>query len=349
MDNTKVLFVDDEVKILHSIRRGILGEKFIGLYAESGKDALKIMNENDISVIVTDMRMPEMNGLELLQIVKEKYPNTLRIVLSGYAQISQVLATVNKVGVFKYIAKPWDLEEDFLVGIRQAVDYYNLQKINKELRKALETKNILYKNMIKSFEDKTVGMKISLEKFVELNDYFIRSISLLESKIGKDSIIINNYRNAVKDFYSYYIDSVLGVHVNFNVKRIEEDLGNYIIKTHEQKMINVKFQAINEFTINGDYKLLFAVLASIVNSIIQNFYKENRIELQFMFSTEELKEKNVLSVVIRLQTAHSENINITHLNVLSAFLNEILKKTNGYINCSGNSHENLEITVKNRY
>lgn len=349
MDKSKVLFVDDEPKILSSIRRGIIGEKYVGLYANSGKEAIEIMENEEIAVLVTDMRMPEMNGLELLQLVKEKYPNTLRIVLSGYAQISQVLATVNKVGVFKYIAKPWDLEDDFLVGIRQAVDYYNLQKINKELKIALEKKNILYKNMLKSFEDKKTELKSSFDNFIKLNQYFIKSFSLLESKIGKNNVIINNYVTEVNNFYAYYIDSILASKGEFDVDKISNELTSYIENEYSDKMINTEFYSSEKFNIKGDYKLLCAVLIAIINSIVINYYTKNKINIVFVLGMEDIKEEKVLTVYIKLKTTHSENINITHLNVLSAFLNELLKKTNGYIKCSGSTHETLEIILKNRY
>ncbi len=128
MDRFNVLFVDDETNILNSINRITIQEDFKSLFAGSGEKALEQFQENEIAVIVTDMRMPKMNGLELLEKVKEISPNTVRMVLSGYAQISQVIATVNKVGVFKYITKPWNNEEEFLPAIREALKYYNLVK-----------------------------------------------------------------------------------------------------------------------------------------------------------------------------------------------------------------------------
>lgn len=85
-----VLFVDDEIHILSSIRRATMDESFEALFASSGQEALQIFEKKEISVIVTDMRMPGMDGLALLKIVKEKYPQTVRIVLSGYTQLSQV-------------------------------------------------------------------------------------------------------------------------------------------------------------------------------------------------------------------------------------------------------------------
>jgi len=71
--------------------------------------------------------MPEMTGLELLRIVKDKYPNIVRMVLSGYTQITTLLTAINDGEIYKYITKPWKLEENFKPSVRQAVEYYNLR------------------------------------------------------------------------------------------------------------------------------------------------------------------------------------------------------------------------------
>ena len=125
MDNKPtVLFVDDEEKVLKSLKRGFLDEPYKKLFAISGKEALEILEKNEIYVIVTDMRMPEMNGLELLKIVKEKYPDVVRMVLSGYTQISTLLTAINQGEIFKFITKPWKLEKEFKPAIHEAIEHY---------------------------------------------------------------------------------------------------------------------------------------------------------------------------------------------------------------------------------
>jgi two-component system, NtrC family, response regulator HupR/HoxA len=126
MNKRTILFVDDEEKILHSLRRGLIDEPYDTLFAVSGKRALEILEQTTVHIIVTDMRMPKMTGLELLKIVKEKYPRIIRIVLSGYTQITTLLTAINQGEIYKYITKPWQLEEEFKPAIRQALEYYNL-------------------------------------------------------------------------------------------------------------------------------------------------------------------------------------------------------------------------------
>jgi two-component system response regulator HupR/HoxA len=125
MEKRTVLFVDDEEQILRSLKRGLFDETYLCLFANSAKDALKMLKENEVHVIVTDMRMPEMGGLELLKIVKVEYPQIVRVVLSGYTQISTLLTAINQAEIYKYITKPWKLEEEFKPSIRSAIEFYN--------------------------------------------------------------------------------------------------------------------------------------------------------------------------------------------------------------------------------
>ena len=128
-----VLFVDDEEKVLRSLNIGLRDEPYHKLFARSCKEALEILQREEVHVIVTDMRMPEMTGLELLRTVKEEYPHIIRMVLSAYMQITTLLTAINQGEIFRYITKPWKLEEEFKPAVRQAIDYYNLQSERKTI------------------------------------------------------------------------------------------------------------------------------------------------------------------------------------------------------------------------
>ena len=154
MSENKVLFVDDEVNVLSAIRRAVIEEAYTSFFAGSASEALATMEKHEISVIITDMRMPIMDGLTLLKHVKEKYPRTVRVVLSGYTQLSQMLATINQGEIFKFITKPWTTEAELLPVVRQAVDYYNLQVERDTLRENLAKRNLAYQNIFRVMEQK---------------------------------------------------------------------------------------------------------------------------------------------------------------------------------------------------
>ena len=133
-----ILFVDDEEKVLKSLQMGLIDEPYLCLLATSGKQALEILEEHPVHVICTDMRMRNMNGLELLKIVREKYPHIVRLVLSGYTQVGMLLTAINQGEIFKFITKPWKMEDEFKSVLQQAVEYYNLKAERDHLTAELE-------------------------------------------------------------------------------------------------------------------------------------------------------------------------------------------------------------------
>jgi diguanylate cyclase (GGDEF)-like protein len=104
-----LLFVDDEPNILQSLRRIFEDERYIIYTATSGKDALEILVKIPIQVIVSDQRMPNMNGAEFLTQVKKLYPNTVRIILSGFSDFNALRDAINNGAIYKFINKPWDI------------------------------------------------------------------------------------------------------------------------------------------------------------------------------------------------------------------------------------------------
>lgn len=138
MEKRAVLFVDDEETVLMSIEKCLTDESYNKYFAKSGEDALEILRREDVHVIVVDMVMPEIGGLELLKIVKKEYPNTVSMILSGYAQPATVMMAMYEVGVYKFIAKPWTFDEDLITAIRWAIDNYNLQSEHEDMAAELK-------------------------------------------------------------------------------------------------------------------------------------------------------------------------------------------------------------------
>lgn len=106
-----LLLVDDEPNIINSLKRLLRREGYRILTAESGAEALELLAANTVQVIVSDHRMPGMSGVELLSRVRDLYPSTRRIILSGYSDIGTLTDAINRGAVWKFISKPWDDEE----------------------------------------------------------------------------------------------------------------------------------------------------------------------------------------------------------------------------------------------
>jgi diguanylate cyclase (GGDEF)-like protein/PAS domain S-box-containing protein len=103
-----LLLVDDEANILRALQRLLRQDGYRILATTSAAEAFELLAQNAVQVIVSDQRMPEMNGTEFLSRVKELYPNTIRIVLSGYSEVETITQAVNRGAIYKFFTKPWD-------------------------------------------------------------------------------------------------------------------------------------------------------------------------------------------------------------------------------------------------
>ncbi|MGE5470407.1 MAG: EAL domain-containing protein [Bacteroidota bacterium] len=105
-----LLLVDDEPNILNALKRLLRRENYKIYTASSGPEALEILALHPVQVVISDQRMPEMSGIELLSKIKTLYPDTVRIILSGYSELGTVTDAINQGAVWKYLSKPWDDE-----------------------------------------------------------------------------------------------------------------------------------------------------------------------------------------------------------------------------------------------
>lgn len=139
----KILVVDDEPDNLDLLYRTFYRE-FKVLRAESGPSALEILSkEGDVAVIISDQRMPLMSGTEFLSLTASQYPDIIRIILTGYTDVEDLVEAINSGKVFKYVTKPWD-DEELKAVVRQAVDTHNVLKARtRELRRSLRQESLL--------------------------------------------------------------------------------------------------------------------------------------------------------------------------------------------------------------
>jgi type II secretory ATPase GspE/PulE/Tfp pilus assembly ATPase PilB-like protein/DNA-binding response OmpR family regulator len=141
----RLLLVDDEPNILSSLRRVFQRENYELLFAKDGNEALRIMEKQPAELIMTDFMMPGMNGSELLREVRERWPNTIRIMLTGHANTDAVMGSIKEGAVYRFILKPWN-DDDIRLTIALALEQYELiqrtralEKETKKQHKDLET------------------------------------------------------------------------------------------------------------------------------------------------------------------------------------------------------------------
>ena len=137
--NINILYIDDEENNLISFR-ATFRLKYNVITANSAAEALKILSEKPIEIIITDLRMPGITGVEFLESILESYPDPIRILLTGYTDIGAIIDAVNKGKIFHYLTKPWD-ETELDNTIQDAYKIYEQKKFEKEQNKQLLTIN----------------------------------------------------------------------------------------------------------------------------------------------------------------------------------------------------------------
>jgi len=154
-DNSAVtiLCVDDEANILSALKRLFRPIGYQVLTALSGAEGLKVLEEKGIDLVISDMRMPEMDGAEFLERVATKWPGVLRILLTGHAEISSTIEAINKGRIYRYVSKPWE-EVDLKLTIRSALEQRYLEQERRRLEKLTYRQNEELQELNAQLEDK---------------------------------------------------------------------------------------------------------------------------------------------------------------------------------------------------
>ncbi|AEF54715.1 HD domain-containing phosphohydrolase [Marinomonas posidonica] len=160
-----LLLVDDEQNVLSSLKRLFRKSNYTILTANSGQEGLDLLANHSVQVIISDARMPEMSGPEFLAIVAEQYPDTIRILLTGQADIESVIDAINRGKVSNYIQKPWD-DDHIKELVSDAFNTVNLKSENENLHHLLAAKN---KELIEKNKTLEATVKERTQKIVEIN------------------------------------------------------------------------------------------------------------------------------------------------------------------------------------
>ena len=187
-----VLCVDDERNILNAIRRLVRKENYRLLTAGNGPEGLEVLSQNEVHVVISDQRMPGMNGTEFLKQVKELYPDIIRIILTGYTDVDSITEAINEGSVYKFFLKPWN-DHNLKLEVRQALEQYDLVQTNKRLHEKVLAQNQELKDINESLEDTVVERTQSLEiqnRALQLSQAVLDDLSLPILGISNEMIIV---------------------------------------------------------------------------------------------------------------------------------------------------------------
>ncbi len=188
MKDHSVLFVDDEVNILKALQRLLRGEPFEVLTASHASEALELIDRRQPQVIVSDQRMPEISGVDFLASVRDRHNDVVRMMLTGYTDMTIAVEAINRGEIYRLITKPWN-DEELKATLRQAFDHYDLKAEIKRLNQVTREQNFKLQDMNKNLEDKVRERTKQLDgKNHELRTAYIQTIRALAEAIdAKDA------------------------------------------------------------------------------------------------------------------------------------------------------------------
>ncbi len=169
-----ILLVDDEVRVLESLQR-LLEDDFEVHLANSPDEAMAILADEWIQIVLSDQRMPGMSGIDFLQEVRERFPDVIRMIVSGYTDSDDIIKAINDSGIHQYITKPWD-PENLLRIVHNAAKLFALQRENQQL-------SVELKMLPRNVEEGLAEIRQRLKNSYDLDDGIIRSPKSCMNKV----------------------------------------------------------------------------------------------------------------------------------------------------------------------
>lgn len=200
-----LLCVDDEPAILSALRR-LFRETCRVLTAESGPAGLALLEQEQVDVVLSDMRMPGMDGAQFLSRVRERHPATVRLMMTGYADVSSIMAAINGGEIYRYVTKPWS-DNEILLAVRHAFERLALQQERERLLALTRQQNTALAELNHGLEARVAArtreLATSHDSLVVLNhrlkDNFITTVKMLSNMIDMRGGMLAGHARRVAD------------------------------------------------------------------------------------------------------------------------------------------------------
>ena len=142
----RLLIVDDEENVINALRRSLRREGYHIQFATRPADALALLKQEPVDLVLSDHLMPEMTGLEFLKLVRDRHPDTARIMLTGHADMQTAIAAINHGEIYRFLTKPWD-DPELKVTLHLAFDQLELERENRKLLAMVRHQQTLLKTL----------------------------------------------------------------------------------------------------------------------------------------------------------------------------------------------------------
>ncbi len=334
MQNRTVLFVDDDRITLKALERTMQDEPYRSLFALSGSQALDIMATETVDVVVTDLMMPEMDGMMLLDWVQAEYPEAIRVVLSSLSDTTSILEAINNGSVYRYVVKPWNREE-LKITVRQALELFEIQQEKKELLHQHEMNNRLLEQRVAERTQQLldidsqakIGKHVSqivhnlnspLQAIFGTVDLAALKLSKDEPDLEKITQLMDRVKNSALDLEKIIRSILLHVRTNSLSGSDEVDINSIIISELEFFKVNPVFKQEIEKQVDlvEPAPIIFGNSVQI-KQIVDNLIT-NAIDAMEACSSKRL------SVATRVQNSHVElSISDTGVGIAAGDLDKI--------------------------
>lgn len=237
-----LLVIDDEPEIVKALARQFR-RRYNVFSSTNAEEAFYILEREHIQVVISDQRMPGMNGVEFFERIKHKYPDALKLILTGYSDIEAVIGAINEGQVFRYVTKPWNPEELDII-IKEAFEKHELITNNRKLMQQLQDAN---ETLEQKVQERTIELEKANQKLLELNNEKNRYIGMvahdLRNPIGVaesfSALIIEDLNIIDKETeleYLWHINKSCNfsldlIHNFLNVSKIEASVFELNLKT----------------------------------------------------------------------------------------------------------------------
>ena len=292
-----ILYIDDEKNNL-TIFKSAFYKTYRVITTTSSLEGLKILQDNEVDLVISDHRMPEMSGIEFLEKAYQQYPQIPRLVITAYADVELIIDAINRCGIYQYILKPWDPRE-LLLTIENALQKYELQKQNKNLIAELKTSN---EQLEQKIEERTRDLEKTNRELQDAIDSKNKLFSIishdlrgpLNSIISLLDIVYSDYDEIEDNTKKKYLNSILSsaqtthnlmenllqwAQVQSNRRKVEPEAVeiNYLIQqgteplkpVAEEKEIKFELDVPENKIVYADEKMITTVIRNLFSNALK--------------------------------------------------------------------------------
>jgi K+-sensing histidine kinase KdpD len=299
-----ILYVDDEISNLN-IFKNTFRRSYNIFTAESANEGLKILDHEPIDLILTDQRMPEMNGVEFLKNVIVKYPQPNRILITAFTDFDALKDAINEAKIFQYVQKPWD-EKDIQQVIDDALELYQLRQKNIQLTEQLRLSNDelvrINNELIELDQLKMQFLNIISHELRTPLNWLTGALNLMKLKFTQDEYekfqeyfqILDDSVNRLQDFL------LLAVRITAfkaNRNQVQPSLFNFstlvnkAVKSLDEKVlkknISIQYDLMDDKDCYADKELMEVCIREIVDNAIKYSFDDGKVSIRYFH-----REKN---------------------------------------------------------